>query len=144
MMSKTAKDGDVVQVHYTGRLSDGSQFDSSRGGEPLGFMVGSGEVISGFDDAVRGLKPGESRTVTIPPDEAYGPVQPEMIARVARADLPADLAVEIGQQLTVTQEDGESFEVRITAYDNGIVTLDANHPLAGQELTFDIELVAIV
>lgn len=143
-MSKIAQDGHQVQVHYTGRLTDGSEFDSSRGNDPLAFTVGSGEVIPGFDAAVRGLTPGESRTVTIPADEAYGPVQPEMIAQVAQSDLPADLQVAVGQQLTVTQDDGHSFEVRVTALDNGIVTLDANHPLAGQDLTFDIELVAII
>lgn len=142
-MGKIAQDGDQVQVHYTGRLADGSEFDTSRGNDPLAFVVGAGEVIAGFDAAVRGLAPGASRTVTIPADEAYGPVQEEMIVQVPRSELPADLAVEVGQQLTVTQEDGDSFEVRVTALTNGIVTLDANHPLAGQDLTFDIELVAI-
>lgn len=142
-MSTTAQDGHLVQVHYTGRLSDGRQFDTSRGGEPLAFVLGSGEVIAGFDNAVRGLQPGESRTVTIPPEDAYGPIQPEMIAQVGRAHLPAELTLAVGQQLTVTQDDGSTFDVRVTAIENDIVTLDANHPLAGQALTFDLELVAI-
>lgn len=142
-MSKAVKDGDLVQVHYTGRLIDGTEFDSSRGLEPLAFVVGSGDVIAGFDAAVRGLTPGESRTVTVSVEEAYGPVQPEMIARVPRADLPADLELEVGQQMTVTQEADESFAVMVTAFDDGFVTLDANHPLAGKELVFEIELVSI-
>lgn len=142
-MSKAAKDGDLVQVHYTGRLIDGTEFDSSKGLEPLAFVVGSGDVIAGFDAAVRGLKPGKSRTVTVPVEEAYGPVQPELIARVPRADLPADLELEVGQQMTVTQEEDESFAVMVTAFDDGFVTLDANHPLAGKELVFDIELISI-
>lgn len=142
-MSKTVQDGDAVQVHYTGRLGDGSIFDSSRGGEPLSFVVGNDEVIAGFDDAVRGLQLGQSRTVDIAPDQAYGPVQEELIAKVARTDLPSDLDLTIGSQYEVTQEDGEPFMVTVTAIEDGIVTLDANHPLAGQALTFDIELVAV-
>lgn len=143
-MSKAVQDGDAVQVHYTGRLNDGSVFDSSRGGEPLAFVVGSGEVIAGFDDAVRGLTAGESRTVAIDPEQAYGPVQEDMIAKVPRGELPSDLDLTVGNQYEVTQEDGEPFMVTVTAIADGIVTLDANHPLAGQTLTFDIELVAVV
>lgn len=142
-MSRIAQDGDLVQVHYTGRLTDGTEFDSSRETDPLAFVVGTGEVIAGFDGAVRGLAPGQSRTVTIPVEEAYGPVQTELIARVARTDLPADLELEVGRQLSVTQEDGEAFAVMVAAIEDGVVTLDANHPLAGKELVFDIELVAI-
>lgn len=138
-----AKPGDRVKVHYTGRLTDGSEFDSSTGNEPLDFVIGSGDVIAGFDAAVTGMRVGERRTVTIAADDAYGPANAELVADVARADLPAGVELTLGGQLEVTQEDGSSFLVMVTALDAERVTLDANHPLAGKDLVFDLDLVAI-
>jgi peptidylprolyl isomerase len=147
-----AKAGDKVKVHYTGRLEDGTVFDSStcvdEGGcecssGPLEFVVGEGSVIPGFDQAVVNLAPGECKTVTIPVAQAYGERNEEMVAVVNRTDLPADLNPELGMQLEVTQEEGGSFSVLVTELNEQTVTLDANHPLAGRELTFDIQLLEI-
>jgi peptidylprolyl isomerase len=138
-----AKPGDRVKVHYTGRLTDGSEFDSSTGNEPLDFVIGSGDVIPGFDAAVTGMKVGERRTVTIAAEDAYGPTIAELVADVARADLPEGVELALGGQLEVTQEDGSSFLVMVTALDAERATLDANHPLAGKDLVFDLDLVAI-
>jgi peptidylprolyl isomerase len=147
-----AKTGDKVKVHYTGRLENGEVFDSSECRDdddcgcdsgPLEFTIGNGEVIPGFDDAVNGMSPGEEKTVTIPVDRAYGPRMEEMVAVVGRSDLPADLTPEVGLQLEVTQQDGNAFPVLITEVTDTTVTLDANHPLAGRDLTFDLRLVEI-
>ena len=146
-----AKQGDRVKVHYTGKLADGTVFDSSEceddgcecGTGPLEFTIGASEVIPGFDVAVLGMDIGETRTVTIPVDQAYGEHMEEMVAEVPRADLPADLVVEVGQQLEVTQENGQIFQVLITEVADDQITIDANHPLAGRELTFVIRLVEI-
>jgi peptidylprolyl isomerase len=137
-----AKRGDTVRVHYTGRLDDGSVFDSSKEREPLEFQLGSGQVIPGFDDAVAGMKPGEERSVTIAAAEAYGPRREELVISVARSDLPAGMEPGIGQQLEVSQN-GQSFVVTVTDIDEEGIVLDANHPLAGEDLTFDLELVDI-
>jgi peptidylprolyl isomerase len=146
-----AKTGDKVTVHYTGRLDDGEVFDSSECQEsecgcetgPMEFVIGDGNVIPGFDQAIIGMSPGESKTVVIPVDQAYGERIEEMMAVVDRKDIPADLVLEIGNQLEVTQEDGNAFPVIITEVTETTVTLDANHPLAGRELTFDLRLVEI-
>jgi peptidylprolyl isomerase len=146
-----AKKGDRVKVHYTGRLEDGSVFDSSEcheddcgcGSGPLEFTIGEGQVIPGFDEAVAGMAAGESKTITIPVDQAYGERMEEMVAVVERKDIPADLNLEVGGQLEVTHDDGHTFPVLITEVTESNVTLDANHPLAGHELTFDIKLVEI-
>jgi len=138
-----AKSGDTVRVHYTGTLGDGSVFDSSQGREPLEFTVGIGQVIPGFDEAVTGMQPGEEKTVTIPTGEAYGERRPEMMATVPRAQFPAEIEPEIGQQLQVSQE-GQNFVVTVVEVGADEVTLDANHPLAGEDLTFKLELVEIV
>ena len=146
-----AKTGDKVTVHYTGRLDDGEVFDSSECQEsecgcetgPLEFVIGEGNVIPGFEQAIVGMSPGESKTVVIPVDQAYGERIDEMVAVVDRKDIPADLDLEIGNQLEVTQEDGSAFPVIITEVTETTVTLDANHPLAGRELTFDLRLVSI-
>jgi peptidylprolyl isomerase len=143
--------GDSVKVNYTGRLEDGTIFDSSECAEdgcgcpsgPLTFTVGAGEVIPGFDSALPGMTPGEKKTVTIPVNQAYGERMEEMIAVIPRSDLPEGLAPEVGQQLEVTQEDGAVFPVLITEITDSQVTLDANHPLAGRTLIFDIELLEI-
>jgi len=141
---RQVKTGDSVKIHYNGRLTDGSEFDSSAGNEPLSFTLGDGEVIAGFDEAVLGMAVGESKTVTIPAEQAYGPLLPDMVARVARADLPEDLELTLGTQMEVSQEDGSTFLVMITELSDAFVTLDANHPLAGKDLVFDLHLVEIV
>jgi len=139
-----AQHGDQVKVHYTGRLADGTTFDTSLQREPLEFTVGGGDLIPGFEQAVVGMAPGESRTTTIPSDQAYGPHHPERVMDVERHHLPPDLQPEIGQRLHMTRQDGSTLTVVVTAVTEAQVTLDANHPLAGQDLIFDITLVEIV
>lgn len=139
-----AQQGNLVQVHYSGRLADGTEFDSSVGGQPLSFTIGGGEVIPGFEQAVLGMAAGETRSVSIPADQAYGPVIDEMVAVVPRAELPPGLELTLGGQLEVTREDGDSFLVMVTGLTDESVTLDANHPLAGKELIFDLTLLAII
>ncbi|MGI8932546.1 peptidylprolyl isomerase [Leptolyngbya sp. BC1307] len=139
-----AKAGDTVKVHYTGTLNSGRVFDSSKSREPLEFTLGSGMVIPGFDQAVTGLSPGESVTATIPADEAYGPYRREMVADIERQNIPADFELAVGQRLQMQVPDGESMAVTITDMQGDQVTLDGNHPLAGQDLTFELELVAIL
>jgi len=138
-----AKQGDSVKVHYTGKLDDGTVFDSSAGREPLEFTVGGGQVIPGFDQAVDGMAIGDKKTVRIEAEQAYGPHNPQMTLQVPRGDLPDDLVPEPGMQLQATQEGGHSLVVTITEVTDEQVTLDANHPLAGKALTFDLELVAV-
>jgi FKBP-type peptidyl-prolyl cis-trans isomerase 2 len=132
-----AQDGDSVEVHYTGTLDDGTEFDSSRDRGPLAFVVGSGQVIPGFDEAVRGLAAGESRTVRIEPADAYGEVDPERVREFPRSDAPDDIAV--GGQVQFANG-GVGTVLEIT---DEVVRIDANHPLAGEALTFEIELVSI-
>lgn len=138
-----AKPGDTVKIHYTGKLEDGTVFDSSIDREPLEFTLSGGQVIPGFDQAVVGMSPGESKTEIIPMDQAYGPHREEMVIEVNRQQLPLDLEPEVGQQLQVQQENGQAIPVFITDVTESTVTLDANHPLAGEDLTFDIQLVEI-
>jgi peptidylprolyl isomerase len=139
-----AKDGDTVQVNYTGKLADGTVFDSSIGRDPLEFTLGKGNMIPGFEKAVLGMKVGEKKTVTITSDEAYGPHLDNMVVEVSRDRLPADTEPKVGQMLSATGQNGEEIRFTIISIsDNGTVTLDANHPLAGKDLTFDIELVKI-
>jgi peptidylprolyl isomerase len=138
-----AKKGNQVKVHYAGRLHDGTEFDASPENAPLEFKLGSGEVIAGFDEAIEGMNAGEKKTVTLSPDQAYGPHREELVAEIERKDIPSDLTLEIGNQLEVTQENGHPFVVKITGLTEKTVTLDANHPLAGLELIFDIELLEI-
>lgn len=139
-----AKSGDTVTVHYTGSLEDGTVFDSSEGGEPLEFAIGSGNVIPGFEQAVIGMSPGDSKTATIPSDDAYGPYFEERVLVVERQQIPTDMSMDIGSQLQIQQESGMVIPVIVTDITEGEVTLDANHPLAGEDLTFEIRLVAIV
>ncbi|HEX6212459.1 MAG TPA: peptidylprolyl isomerase [Methylomirabilota bacterium] len=136
------KSGDTVRVHYTGTLSDGTVFDTSRDREPIEFVVGGGQVISGFDRAVEGMQPGEARTVTIPADEAYGQRRDELQVSVAKEQLPEGLDPSVGQQLQVSQG-GQNFRVTVREVSEETVLLDANHPLAGETLTFQLELVGI-
>lgn len=142
-MSKV-KDGDTVKVHYTGSLSDGTVFDSSENKEPLEFTLGSGQLIPGFEKAVNGLTAGESVEVTIPTDEAYGEAREDLVLSVAKSDLPEDIEPQVGMQLQVNQPQGDPVPVRITAVEEEEIQLDANHPLAGENLTFKIDLVEIV
>ena len=137
------KQGDKVHVHYTGTLTDGEVFDSSQGHDPLTFTVGSGEVIPGFDDAVVGMEIGEKKEVLIPKDRAYGEVKDEMIIVAPVSQIPPDLNPEIGQMLEVGGTGGEVLKVRVVALDEENITLDANPPLAGEDLNFAIELVAV-
>jgi peptidylprolyl isomerase len=138
-----AKIGDTVKVHYTGRLQDGTVFDTSVGSEPLEFTLGQGQLISGFEQAVIGMQVGESKTVTIPVDQAYGPRRDDMVLEVGRDELPEDLEPKVGMQLQMNQGDGGIMIVTITEVSETTIKIDANHPLAGQDLTFDIELVEI-
>ncbi|MDK2915846.1 MAG: hypothetical protein PWR25_403 [Euryarchaeota archaeon] len=139
-----AKEGDTVQVHYTGKLEDGTVFDSSEERTPLEFTIGSGQIIPGFERAVVGMEPGETKTTTIQPEEAYGPHREEMTITVDRGQFPEEIKPEPGQQLQIQQPDGRAAFVVISDVSESTVTLDANHPLAGQPLTFDIKLVDIV
>lgn len=139
-----AKPGDTVRVHYTGKLDDGEVFDSSEDREPLEFTVGQGSVIPGFENAVEGMEPGEQKTETIPCEQAYGERRDELVIDVKREQLPSDLKPEVGQRLSVVQKSGQSIPVVVAAVDEDNVRLDANHPLAGQDLTFTIRLVEIV
>ncbi len=139
-----AKNGDTVQVNYTGKLADGTVFDSSVGRDPLEFTLGKGNMIPGFEKAVLGMKVGEKKTVTIPSDEAYGPHLDDMVIEVPEEKLPSNIEPKVGQMLEATGQNGEKIRFTITNIsDNSTVTLDANHPLAGKDLTFDIELVKI-
>jgi peptidylprolyl isomerase len=138
-----ANQGDVVKVHYTGRLEDGTVFDSSLDREPLQFTLGAGEVISGMERAVVGMKLGDSKTEKIPADQAYGPHDAEMVFKVARNRFPDDVKPELGQDLEIQHTDGRSRHVFVTGVSESMVTLDANHPLAGKDLIFDLQLVAI-
>ncbi len=139
-----AQQGDTVNVHYTGKLKDGTIFDSSRNRRPLQFTIGKGQVIAGFEQAVIGMNTGESKTTTIPVDQAYGRRRDDMIVTMRRDQLPSDINPEIGQRLELTQMDDQTILVTVTDKTDTTMTLDANHPLAGKELTFDIELVGIV
>ncbi len=138
-----AATGDTVQVHYTGTLSDGSVFDSSRDSSPIGFTVGTGQVIPGFDSAVIGMEIGDAKTFTIPSAEAYGEHDPRMVQDVPRTEMPADMDVFLGMNLTASGGDGREISLTVTELTDTSVRLDANHPLAGQDLTFAIELVGI-
>ncbi|MEZ5360557.1 MAG: peptidylprolyl isomerase [Candidatus Zixiibacteriota bacterium] len=139
-----AKDGDTVKVHYTGTHEDGSEFDSSRGGEPLEFVLGKPGIIGGFQDAVRGMKAGEVKTVTFPPENAYGMPRPEMIHTYPLSELPDNIEPKVGESLTLTAQNGQMLQVTITELTDSTITLDANHPLAGKTLTFELELVEII
>ena len=137
------KKGDTVRVHYTGKLTTGEQFDSSAGREPLEFEVGAGMMIKGFDDAVVGMVIGDKKTINIPPQEAYGERNEEMVIEFPRTNFPDDMTPEIGMQLMMNNSAGQQFPVTITEVQEEIVVLDANHMLAGKELVFDIEMVEI-
>lgn len=136
-----ATDGNTVRIHYTGRLDDGTVFDSSKGRDPLEFVLGAGQVIPGFDQAVTGMETGEEKTVTIPAGEAYGPRRDDLVINLGRAEIPDGLDPKVGQRLQMSTKDGQTFQVTVAESSDTNVVLDANHPLAGKDLTFDIHLV---
>ncbi len=137
------KSGDTVRVHYHGKLNDGTTFDSSEGRDPLEFEVGSGSVIAGFDNGVTGMKVGDKKTINISVDEAYGQVQDDLLMEFPLDRFPADMKPELGMELNMSNGAGQNFPVVITEVLDNSVVLDANHPLAGEDLTFDLELVEI-
>lgn len=138
-----AKSGDTVNIHYTGTLADGSQFDSSAGRDPLQFTVGAGQVIPGFDAAVTGMCVGEKKKVTIPADQAYGQPDPRAVQAIPRENIPDEIPLEVGLQLQAQGPQGQPIPVTVVEITDAEVTLDANHRLAGEDLTFDLELVSI-
>lgn len=141
-MSKV-KDGDTVKVHYTGTLKDGSVFDTSAEREPLEFKLGEGQLIPGFEKAVVGMEEGEKTNIDIPVKEAYGEAREDLVINVPKDQLPEDVTPEVGMQLQVNQPDGQPVPVRVTDISDEELTLDANHPLAGKDLSFEIEVVEI-
>jgi FKBP-type peptidyl-prolyl cis-trans isomerase 2 len=139
-----AKTGDTVRIHYTGTLSDGSTFDTSSGREPLEFTVGSGQIIPGLDRAIAGMSVGDKKTVEVPASEAYGDRNPDGIQSVPREQVPDHIPLDPGTQLQVQTGDGRTLPVLVAEVTEEAVVLDANHPLAGKDLTFEVELVEIV
>jgi len=139
-----AKTGDIVRIHYTGTLADGETFDSSRNRDPLEFTLGSGQVIAGFDAAVTGMAMGAAKTVEIPAAQAYGPRNPDGRQTFPRDRMPPDISLDIGTRLQLQSSGDEPLMVTVAEVTDKNVILDANHPLAGKDLTFEIELVEIV
>ena len=139
-----AKKGDVVRVHYTGRLTDGKQFDSSVGRTPLEFTVGAGQMIKGFDAGVVGMAIGEKKVINISPEEGYGPKNPEAIIEFPKEQVPQDMKLEPGMELTLQNQHGHPVPVVVTEVKEDVIILDANHSLAGKDLVFDVALVEIV
>jgi peptidylprolyl isomerase len=139
-----ARNGDTVKIHYTGKLEDGTVFDTSINRDPLQFTVGEGQIIPGVEESVEGMSLGESKTIEVPADKAYGPHYEEMVLVVDRNEFPGHLKPEVGQRLEIRPTDDQTIPVLVTDVSASSVTLDANHPLAGEDLTFDILLVEIV
>jgi peptidylprolyl isomerase len=143
-MMGQVKEGDVVRVHYTGKLTNGEQFDSSVGREPLEFTVGAGMMIKGFDAAMPGMAVGEKKTINITPEDGYGEKSPEAIIEFPKENVPEDMKLEPGMSLTLSNQAGQPVPVIVVEVKDDVIVLDANHFLAGEELVFDIELVEIV
>lgn len=141
-MLEKAHDGSRVTVHYTGRLADGTIFDSSLGGDPMSFILGEKDLIKGFEDTVTGMAIGERKTVTIPAEDAYGPHRDDLVVTVERTQIPGELDLSADMKLRIRRDDGD-IEVLVTSISESGVTLDANHPLAGEDLVFDIELISL-
>ena len=139
-----AKSGDTVTIQYTGRLEDNSVFDTSVYREPIQLTIGQGRTIPALEEAIIGMETGESKTVEIPSEQAYGAYQKELVHTVSRKVLPVEMEPKIGKRLKATSMDGRAFSVTIKDVSENSVTMDANHPLAGKDLTFDIELIAII
>lgn len=140
---KSAAPGDTVKVHYTGRLVDGTEFDSSRGAEPLELTLGQGQTIPGFEDAIIGMAAGEQKSVTIPCDSAYGARNEEMTQTVPRSVIPEEIELTQGMVLNARSPEGQTVSFTVAAFDDENVTVDGNHPLAGHDLVFELELVAV-
>ena len=141
--AKAAAIGDTVTIHYTGRFVDGTEFDSSRGAEPLRVTLGQGETIAGFENAVLGMLPGEQKSVTIPCDEAYGERNDAMTQTLPRAVIPEEIELVVGLVLTARSPEGQTVNFSVAEFDDEQVVVDGNHPLAGKDLIFDLELVAV-
>ena len=135
---------DIIRIHYTGRLEDGTEFDSSAGKDPLEFKVGDGNLIAGFDQGVIGMTEGEKKTVSIPPEEGYGVHQEELVARIEKSQIPSTISPEVGMPLQMKGPDGDVMPVIVVDVSDDAITLDANPPLAGKTLIFDMELVEFV
>ena len=144
LSDRPASEGDTVRVHYTGTLEDGTEFDSSRDRGPLEFTLSAGQIIAGFENAVDGMEKGQTKTVTIPPEEAYGPHDDELLIEVDREELPAGVVLEVGTYITITYSSGASQSVPIVEVTETTVILDTNHPLAGKALTFEITFVGVI
>jgi len=144
LIMQQVKSGDKVKVHYHGKLTSGETFDSSAGREPLEFEVGSGMVIKGFDDGVTGMKVGDKKTINIKVEDAYGEINPDMLIEYPRSQFPEYIEMKEGTDLMMSSASGQQFQVKIAEIKDEVVVLDANHPLAGEELIFDIELVEII
>ena len=142
-MSKV-KSGDTVKIHYTGKLEDGKVFDDSRERQPFNFVVGDGQVLPGIEKGVIGMETGDKKSIEIPAENAFGPRRKELVIEVAKSELPDQITPTLGQRLQMSQPDGGNIELIITDMNEETITLDANHPLAGQTLFFDLELVEIV
>ena len=138
-----AKNGDTIRVHYTGTLADGTLFDSSKDGDPLESVLGQNMLIPGFEAALLGMEEGETKTVTIQPDDAYGEHLEDLMLVVPRSEVPSHMKPEVGMMVQLAAESGEEFEAAITNVTDDEITLDANHPLAGEALTFELEMVEI-
>jgi peptidylprolyl isomerase len=141
---RSARHGDTVKVQYRGQLRDGSVFDASLEGEPLQFTIGKGEIMAGFEEAVVGMNPGEAKTADIPAEKAFGPYYEDMVVVVQKSDFPENVQPKVGQTLPISRSDGPAIDVTVTEVTESEVTLDANHPLAGEDLRFEIELIDIV
>lgn len=139
-----AKSGDAVKVHYTGRLNDGRIFDTSVNEDALQLTIGENRLIPDFEGAIIGMNPGESKTIEVPADRAFGPYREEIVRTIDRSQFPTDLEPKVGQRLNATRTDGQTVTVTVTDVTESSVTLDANHPLAGEDLTFDVELIDIL
>jgi len=138
-----AKTGDTVKIHYTGTLSDGKQFDTTEARGPMEFKLGEGQVLPGFEEAVKGMEVGEKKSFTLSPEEAYGPRQEDLTVEVEKTEIEKFIEPQVGQQLELKQKDGGNVIVMVTDIQDDKVTLDANHPLAGEALSFEVQLVEI-
>lgn len=138
-----AKANDTVKVHYKGTLSDGQVFDTSEGRDPMEFTLGTGQVIPGFENGILGMDADQTKTIEIPAAEAYGDIKAELVQEVPRAQLPEEIKPEVGMQLMSQTPDGQQIPLIITAVTDDTITVDANHPLAGKDLTFEVTLVSV-